>query len=139
MLASLLLWIHFISLAVGGAATFGMPVLGAALQNAVPEGRPALAGGLRSLSVMGRAAMTLLILTGLALVWLGPGLGGVGVWFWVKMGLVILLIVGIVLGSRFGNAAQKGHSGAAARAAAIGKVNIALLAGILLAAVLAFN
>lgn len=133
---TLLLWVHFASIAAGGAASVGIPVVGAAMRSAPAEARPALGGVAMKLSVIGRTALGLLIVTGALLIWSGSGTNG---WFWIKLTLVALLIAGVVLGLRAGAQARGGDSAAAARGAMIGKVNILIFVLIVLAAVLAFG
>ena len=134
-----LLWIHLVCLAMGGAATFGMPVIGAMMGSAPGEARASLFAAGKRISTISRGALVGLIVTGVILVVIGPGFGGVGAWFWVKMALVVALIAGIVQASRAWRAAYAGDAAAAGRARTLGLVNIGLLLGIVLAAILAFG
>lgn len=134
-----LLWVHLLALAMGGAASFGIPVVGAAMGGASPEARPTLAAIAERLSKLGRVAIGLLILTGIGMVYLGPGIGIMGLWFWLKMAAVIALIAGIIIGVRTGKRAQAGDAAAQALAPRIGMVNLMVLALIIAFAVLEFH
>lgn len=137
---TILLWLHFMGLALGGAASFGIPVVGSRMRGATPETRPLLMGLAHGLSKVGRAGMGLLIVTGPLLIWLKyNGVGGISVWFWVKMVLVVLLIVGIVYSSRLLKRVQAGDASAGPMMPRVGMANTALLVLIVLAAALAFN
>lgn len=133
---TLLLWVHFASIAAGGAANLGIPVVSAAMRSAPPEARPVLGGVAMKLSVIGRAALGLLIVTGVLMIWGGAG---TNVWFWIKIALVVALIAGVVLGLRAAAAARAGDAAAAVRGSKIGKVNILIFALIVLAAVVSFG
>ena len=92
-LNSALLWIHLVALAAGGAATFGIPVVGNKIGGASPETRPLLFSIVHGLSRIGRTALGLLVITGPLLVWLKyNGTSGFTFWFWVKMVLVVILL-----------------------------------------------
>ena len=136
---TILLWVHLICLSIGGAASFGLPVLGAALAKADAGSRETLFATSKRLSTMGRGALVVLILTGGAMILMGRGFGGVGSWFWVKMILVIALTAGIVVSGRLAKAAYNGDASARAKAPVVGLGNITVLAGVVLAAVLEFG
>ena len=87
----LLIWIHFLALAAGGAAAFGMPVVGSRMPTATAETRPTLFAIMKGISTVGRAAIGTLVVTGPLIVWLKyGGFGTMPIWFWVKMVLVLL-------------------------------------------------
>ncbi len=136
---AILLWIHFAAIGVGGAASFGLPVVGAVMAGAQIEARPALAGVAGKLSILGRSAIGVLIVTGVLMVLAGPGLGGVNLWFWIKMSFVVLLIAGVVAGVRAGRQAREGNQTALQRTPLIGKINIGLFLAIVASAVLSFG
>ena len=134
----ILVFIHLMALSLGGAASFGIPVVSAAMARAAPEHKPALVGAMRPLRLFGMVALTVLILTGLAAAWLQGTASGAPVWFWLKMIAVAALTVGIFTSLRLGSRAMKGDAAAGATARRLAPVNIALLALVVLFAVLAF-
>ncbi len=97
IVGNLLLWVHLISLSIGGAASFGIPVVASRMAGAAPETRPLLMQIMMGLSKVGRVALGLLIVTGPLLVWLKYGdISGFNTWFWVKMALIVVLLAGII-------------------------------------------
>lgn len=139
VVVNLLIWIHLLALAAGGATTFGMPVAGRGMATATPEQRPALLALMKRLSTIGRAAIGTLIVTGLLIVWLDyGGFGTMNVWFWIKMVLVVALLAGVIYGGITFKRGSQGDAAAAKLGPRIGMVNMVLFFGIVLAAVFAF-
>lgn len=135
----LLLWLHFMALAFGGAASFGNAVVGQVAARQGEAAQPFLMPVARGLSRLGHAGLGLLILSGIFLVSTGPGWGGVGFWFWIKMMLVALLaasIGSIIMQLR---KAWAGDDEAQRRVGFLGKANILLLALIVLTAAFEFG
>jgi uncharacterized membrane protein len=132
------LWLHLASLGLGGAATFGIPILGMVAGNAPAEGRPTVGQAVERLSRAGRFAMGVLIFTGLFMIWGSYGLAGLSGWFWVKMVLVAAMIVLMVISARNGARARAGDTAAQARQPLLGGIGIGLLLAIILTAVLTF-
>lgn len=135
-----LFWIHMVSLALGGVATFGIPVVGSKMASASPEARPLLFSIADGLSRIGRAGLGLLIITGALIVWLKfGGTAGFTFWFWVKMVLVVILLVIIIFAGVNGKRAQGGDMQAAKRGPMIGMAAMLTFLLVLAAAVLAFD
>ncbi len=139
MTHDLLLWLHFMAFALGAAAGFGNAVVGAAIARGGKDSLPVLMPVGRGLGRLGHVGLALLILSGGALVEVGPGWSGVGLWFWVKMALVATLTASIVLATRAARQAAGGDDGALARLGLLGKLNILLVALIVLTAVFEFG
>jgi uncharacterized membrane protein len=140
ILNNLLFWVHLSALALGGAATFGLPVVGAQMRTATPETRPVLFKIAHGISRVSRAGLGLLIITGPLMVWLKfGGTAGFTNWFWAKMVLVVLLLIAVIYAGINMNAAEKGDMSAAKRAPMIGGVAMLLLLGVILCAVFTFN
>lgn len=135
---SLLLFLHLLSLAVGGAASFGQPLIGAAMGRS-PEARPVLAGLARTLTMMGRGAVTVLIVTGVLMIWRTWGGGVWGLWFVLKLVLVAALVGLMVYAPMTAKRAMAGDAAAAARLKQLAPAGPAILSGIVLFAVLAFG
>ena len=140
ILNNVLFWIHLVSLALGGAATFGIPVVGRMMATATGETRPTLFKVAHGLSSVGRAGLGGLIITGPLMVWLKfGGTAGFTTWFWAKMVLVLLLIVVVVWAGMNAKRAEGGDVAAAKRAPMIGGLGALLLLGVIFCAVFAFN
>lgn len=140
LLFKLVLWVHLTSIAIGGAASFGVPALLGLVAKAEPAQKPVFGKAIMRLAAIGRMAVVLLILTGgLMLSLRYPDLSVLPLWFWLKLvlvaGLVVLLGVNIWNGRKL----RAGDAAAAARAPVLGKIGMTLLSGIVLLAVLAFN
>lgn len=134
----LLLWVHLMALAMGGAATFGHPVLGA-IGASTPEARPHLMRVGRVITMIGRSAIVLLVLTGLAMMWLVHDWGAMSVAFWLKLLVVVALIANVIAAGLLAKRAAAGDVAAAARLPVLSKIGIGLLLLIVLFAVLTFS
>lgn len=136
----LVLWIHFLSLALGGVATFGIPALMSVGATLEPAQRPVMGKAIMRLAALGRMALTLLVLSGIFLLALGfQGGAGLSHWFWLKMLLVLALIGLVIYNIGNGKRILAGDAASLARAPLLAKVGIAILALIVLAAVLTFG
>ena len=137
---NLLLWLHFVGLALGGVATFGLPAVGAQMPTSTAETRPALYRIANGLSGIGRAGFGVLIVTGPLLFWLkwngtAPAMG----WFMAKMVFVLLLLALIIVAGVTSKQAQGGDMAAGKRMPMLGMISLVLFLGVLLCAVFAFN
>jgi hypothetical protein len=136
----ILLWIHIIAFVAGGANSVVGPVIGARLGGATPEAKTAYFGVLNQLAQVGKVAMVTLLVTGPLMMWLRyGGLGEANIWFWVKMVLIVVLLAAIIYGEINFKKEQAGDLAAAKQADLAHKVSGLAFAGVLLAAVLAFN
>jgi protoporphyrinogen IX oxidase len=139
-LNQLLLWIHLVSLAAGGAATFGIPVVGGKIGGASAETRPVLFSIVHGLSRIGRTAIGLLIVTGPLMVWLKyGGTAGFTYWFWVKMALVVILLGLIIFAGINTKRGEGGDVDAAKRGPVIGMAAMLTFLLVVASAVLAFD
>ncbi|MBA3911465.1 MAG: hypothetical protein C0524_16705 [Rhodobacter sp.] len=135
-----LFWLHFMALALGGVASFGIPLLAARIPGADPAGRPALGQAIQLFSKIGSAAVGTLVLTGIIMTFTRiGGFSGQSLWFYLKLALVVALLGVIVINKRLGARAMKGDAQAAQQAAMMAKLAIALLASVVATAVLAFD
>ena len=140
VIVDILLWIHIVALVAGGSNSVVGPVIGARLGRATPDAKAAYIGVLTTLSKVGKVAMVTLLVTGPLMLWLRyGGLGGASVWFWVKMALIVVLLAAIIIGEINFKKAQAGDAAAAKVADLAHKITGLAFAGVLLAAVLAFN
>jgi putative membrane protein len=135
-----LLWVHLVALAAGGAATFGIPVVGARIAGASADTRPVLFAIVHGISSVARTAMLALLITGPLLVWLKyGGVAGFNVWFWVKMALVALLLVLVILSGINTKRGEGGDMAAAKRGPQIGMASMFTFFLIVATAILAFE
>lgn len=135
----MLVWLHLMAIALAGAAVFGIPVVGRVMQSASAEARPMLMGLARRLSMLGRGAVLVLIVTGPLLLMAKYGGGaGLPVWFQIKMVLVVLLVANVILSGINAKRMARGDAVAAARAPMFGAASMVLLTLTVLFAVLSF-
>ncbi len=136
---NLLVWLHLASLVIGMGAGIASGQVAARLGTAPVEARPVLGEIYKTLSRMGHAGLGLLIITGLLVLFLKyADPMGMGVWFWIKMALVVVLIGLITWGGRTSKKAQAGDADAAALAPKLGAASGLTGFAIILAAVFAF-
>lgn len=96
---NLLLVVHLAAFAVGITTTIAMPVIMARMPKAPPEARPLFSSIGARLSLNARIAFGVLVLSGIAMVYLRyGGIDGLNPWFWFKMALVAVVLVAIVVG-----------------------------------------
>jgi putative membrane protein len=139
-LVPFLFWVHLLSLAVGGAAVFGIPIVGSRVPAAAPEFRPVLFGIANQLSSIGRAALVLLLISGPLMVWLKyGGVSGLGTWFWVKMALVAILVALVAYAGMNAKKAQGGDMAAAKLAPQLSQIAVGLYLLVIASAVLTFG
>ena len=127
-----LLTLHLLALLAAGAAVVGVPVLMGRMATVGPELRPTFGGVAQSLGRAAQGAFLTLLVTGGLMVWVRfGGVDGLSVWFWVKMGLIVVMAVAMAVGGRL-----RGNPQAATVVAWVSRL---ALIGVVLSAVLAFN
>ncbi|MEO6394350.1 MAG: hypothetical protein ABIO40_00385 [Devosia sp.] len=134
-----LFWVHLLSLAIGGAAVFGIPIVASKVGGATPEFRPTLFSIATQLSSIGRVAFALLIVSGPLLFWLKYGSVAPNPWFWVKMALVALLLVLIIYSGINAKKAQGGDMAAAKLGPQLSMISVAAYLLVIASAVLTFD
>lgn len=140
VITNLLFWLHLVALAMAGAATFGLPVVGSKMATATPETRPLLFTIAEQLSTIARAALAALIITGPLLIWLKfGGTAGFTWWFSLKMLLVVILLGSVIFAGILMKRVKGGDRSAAGMLPRLSMLNMVLLLGIILSAVFAFN
>jgi|SRR3569623_1960208 putative membrane protein len=136
----ILLWLHFLGLAMGGGALLGATAIARLAPSATPEQRGAYMklGGIMGMT--GRGGLAVLIITGPLMLWLKWG-GAVpnGTWFMVKMVMVLLVIVGVVMMGIAMKRVRAGNMSAMAMATQGRILASVALVLVVLAAVLAFT
>lgn len=95
-----LLIVHLLALAVGTATTVAMPVVMGRMKGASPDTRQSLVAIGTRLSLNARFAFGILLLSGLAMVYLRyGGFDGMSPWFWAKMALVAVVLAAMIAGA----------------------------------------
>ena len=140
ILINLLFWVHLLALVGGGASSVAMPIIGSKLATADGATRQTLFEIAARISAAGRGALGGLVITGILLFWLkwdfsAPSM----IWFGVKMALVVVLLGCVIAGGINFKKARDGDPAAARTAALAGRIAGLSLAGVILAAVFAFN
>jgi hypothetical protein len=137
---NLLIWAHILAFVAGGSNSVVGPVIAARLPGAAPDIRAAYYAVMDRLSQVGKVAMVVLLVSGPLILWLKyGGLGGASIWFWIKMVLVAVMLAAIIYGGINAKKAQGGDVEAGRTAGVAHKVTGLAFAGVLLAAVFAFN
>lgn len=129
---NILLFIHLVALVVAAATNVAMPLVGAQMNRVPPEARANLGLIARRLSMNARAGLAVLVVSGVALLWVRyGGVEGQSAWFWAKMVLVgvaiVLSIVGMIVPP------------ARLNPRIFGGIARAILLGIIFTAIFAFN
>lgn len=98
-LFNILLMIHLGALVVGGATTVAMPLVGRQMAGAAPETLGRLGPIARQLQLNARIAVGVLLVTGIAMLWLryDGNAVGLGPWFVAKLTFVGVILVAVVL------------------------------------------
>ena len=137
---TLVFWIHLVTVGVSGAAIFGNLVIGARMERAEAVARPDLMAVMDTLSMLGRGALMVALISGpwMVIAKFG-GFAGQGPWFHTKMALVMLLTMAIIWTGINSKRAHEGDRVAAGRAPWIGLAAVVLFAGVIYAAVAAFG
>jgi putative membrane protein len=137
---SLLLWLHFLGMVVGLGAGIALAVVGPRLISGPIEEREAMWDLEKVFSRVGEIGVASLLVTGPLMVWLRfGGAGSLGIWFWVKMLLVAIAVVGIAGHAWAGRRFYNGDKTAVPLMLISGRVAGGSMALAMLSAVLTFN
>jgi putative membrane protein len=129
---NILLIIHLAAFGLAISTTIVAPLIGSRMASAPPEARPLLGGIGKRLSLNARLAFGLLLLTGIGMVYLRyGGFEGQSVWFFIKMGLVVVVLIAMIVGivAKPGTISPR----------LMGWITRLAMAGIVISAVMAFN
>jgi protoporphyrinogen IX oxidase len=96
----LLFIIHLVSLVVGGATNVAMPLVGRQLAGATPEVLARLGPIARRLQLNSQVALGLLVVTGIAMLWLryDGQVTALGPWFIAKLAFVGVILAALAAG-----------------------------------------
>jgi hypothetical protein len=137
---NLLFWLHLMALAMGLGGGIGMSQVGPRLVKATPEDREKLfplASAYNRISTIG---LVLLLVTGPAVLWLKfGGFQGMNHWFMLKMALVLVVIVAMGLAHAGLARLKRGDEKGGKLMMIAGPITALTTAGVVLAAVFAFN
>jgi hypothetical protein len=129
---NILLIIHLAAFGLAITTTIAAPLIGSRIAAAPPEARPLLGGIGKRLSINARIAFGLLLITGVAMVYVRyGGFEGQSVWFFIKMGLVVVVLIAMIIGilAKPGTISPQ----------VMGWITRLAMAGIVISAVMAFN
>ncbi|CAN7623421.1 hypothetical protein ASC89_15445 [Devosia sp. Root413D1] len=129
---NILLIIHLAAFGLAITTTIAAPLIGSRIGAAPPDARPLLGGIGKRLSINARIAFGLLLLTGIAMVYVRyGGFEGQSVWFFIKMGLVVVVLIAMIIGivAKPGTISPQ----------VMGWITRLAMAGIVISAVMAFN
>ncbi len=129
---NILLILHLAAFGLAIATTIAAPLVGSRMAAAPPEARPLLGSIARQLMLNARIAFAVLLVTGISMVYVRyGGFEGQSAWFFVKMGLVAVILVAMIVGA----VAKPG----AINMRIMGWITRLSMAGIVISAVMAFN
>lgn len=129
---NILLIIHLAAFGLAITTTIAAPLIGSRIAAAPPDARPLLGGIGKRLSINARIAFGLLLITGLAMVYVRyGGFEGQSVWFFIKIGLVVVVLIAMIIGivAKPGTISPQ----------VMGWITRLAMAGIVISAVMAFN
>ncbi len=129
---NILLIIHLAAFGLAISTTIVAPLIGSRMASAPLEARPLLGGIGKRLSLNARLAFGLLLLTGIGMVYVRyGGFEGQSVWFFIKMGLVVVVLIAMIVGivAKPGTISPR----------LMGWITRLAMAGIVISAVMAFN
>ena len=139
-LNEVLLILHFVGLAMGLAVPFSSIVMQGLVAKAAPPERPVLMRFPPAMSRVGDIGLTLLLVTGVAMVFTKYGGFAIMPWqFHVKLTAVALLIALVGYIHVLQGKARKGDAAAAARIPIVGRVTFLLALTAVVFAVLTFD
>jgi len=140
VVVNLLMWLHLMALAMGLGGGIAMSQVGPRLAAAAPDQRETWWPLAMVYSRIAVAGLVLLLITGPLLLWLKfGGMGGLNLWFQVKLGLVAVTIVTVGL-SVWGLARlRRGDEGGGRLMQVAGPLTSLTVLAVVLAAVFAFN
>ncbi len=97
---NLILIVHLGALVVGGATNVAMPLVGRQMAGASPEAAARLGPIARQLNLNARIALGLLVLTGIAMLFMryDGAVGALGPWFIAKLVFVGVILAALVAG-----------------------------------------
>ncbi len=137
---NILLWIHLVALVGGGASAVAMPAIAGQMPTATPDARAALGKVAKRLTMAGRGAVVVLLITGPLMYWLkwdftAPS----ALWFGIKMLFVLAIVAGMIVSGINAKKAMQGDAGAQRTMQLSGMLTGVALLIVVLAAVFAFH
>ncbi|HEX5263651.1 MAG TPA: hypothetical protein VFW13_09000 [Phenylobacterium sp.] len=140
VVVNLLLWAHFIALALGIGGGFGMSQIGPRLAAAAPDQRGTWWPLATVFSRVAGTGLVLLLITGPLMLWLKfGGFGGMNGCFKLKMALVAIMVVTVGLSEWSLGRLRRGDEAGGRLMMVTGPVTMLTVLGVVLTAVFAFN
>lgn len=139
-LNQILLVLHFLGLTMGLSVSFSNMVMGGLIDKATPAERPVLGRFPFAMTRVGDIGLTLLIVSGLGLLFLKwGGLSAMPVTFHIKLALVVVLIGTVGYIHSLQKKMRNGDTSVAPRIQAFGKAAFVTALAIVVFAVLSFD
>ncbi|MBI1360953.1 MAG: hypothetical protein GC155_11805 [Alphaproteobacteria bacterium] len=140
VVVNLLLWLHLVGVAMGVGGGIALSQTGPRLIAAAPENRADLWPLEKFFSRIGALGVAILLVTGPLMVWLKfGGVAGFNIWFWLKMGLVVVAVIGIGIHDMARARFERGENGAIPFMYLGGRLAGASMLLVMVCAVFAFN
>ena len=139
LFSNVLLWLHIVGFVAGGATAVSMPLIEGRLRAVGIEQRGELFALGATMIQIGKVAMGVLLVTGPLMFWLRWDAHAPNHWFGVKMVLIVVMLFAIVTSGIAFKKMRQGDMSVAARSARLGLLTLVGGAGVLFAAVMAFN
>jgi uncharacterized membrane protein len=137
---NILLWIHLVALVGGGASAVAMPAIAGQMPTASPDARAALGKVAKRLTMAGRGAVAVLLITGPLMFWLRWNFTPASqMWFGIKMLFVLAIVVSMIVSGINAKKAMQGDAGAQRIMQLSGMITGGSLLVVVLAAVFAFH
>lgn len=139
-LSNFLLMVHLFSMALGIGVGISIAVVSAGVGDVASDAGKAMLGALKKLQRIGRGAVILLWLTGIAMVVISyPDPAGLGATFMLKIAAVVVLTGAVFYAGTLGPKVAAGDAGARALGKKLGMLGGAMSTLALILAVLTFS
>ena len=139
-LSPILLMIHLFSMALGLGAGISIAIAAATIEDVASEAGKAVLGVVKKLQRVGRTAVVLLWLTGIAMLAISyPDPSALGVTFYLKIAAVIVLTVAIFYAGTLGPKVASGDAAARAMSKRLGMLGGLMSTTALILAVMTFS
>lgn len=140
IITNVLLWLHFIGVAMALGGGMALAVTGPQFMANVAEYPELMWAVETALSRVGSTGLAVLLITGPLMVWLRfGGTAAMNGWFWLKMVLVAIATVAVGMHHVTGKRFRRGDQAALSGMAISGRVAGISMVAIVLCAVFAFN
>ncbi len=139
-LSLILLMVHLFSMALGIGAGISIAIAAASVDDVASDAGKAVLGVVKKLQSVGRAAVVLLWLTGIAMIAISyPDPTGLGMTFYLKIAAVLVLTIAIFYAGTLGPKVAAGDAGARSLSKRLGMLGGLMSTIALILAVITFS